>query len=95
MTRINLKKLVIGLVPGMFGILNPLLVHACPGCGAALDSTLGRGFNMSIVFLMAMPFLVFGTIVVGVIFVYRSHQNKAQSAAQNQIEDNQREESQN
>lgn len=47
----------------------PKLIMACPGCGQALDATLGRGFNISIYFLMATPFMVFFTIA-GVIILH-------------------------
>ena len=42
--------------------------EACPGCGVANDSTVGQGFNMSIAFMMAMPFIVFGSIAAGLIY---------------------------
>ncbi len=53
-------------------ILHPGQMFACPGCGAALGATVGRGFNMSIYFLMAMPFLVFGSIITGVVWAKRN-----------------------
>jgi len=52
-------------------LFSPLAVQACPGCGVANDSTVGQGFNMSIVFLMAMPFIVFGTVAGGLIYYHQ------------------------
>lgn len=49
----------------------PAVGEACPGCNAAMDNTVGRGFNMSVLFLMGMPFFVFGAIAVGIVFVKR------------------------
>ena len=39
----------------------PMSVEACPGC-KTLDDPIAKGFNWSILFLMAMPFTVFGLI---------------------------------
>ena len=39
----------------------PMSLEACPGC-KELDEPISRGFNWSILFLMAMPFTVFGLI---------------------------------
>lgn len=50
----------------------PGIVEACPGCNAAMDNTVGRGFNLSVLFLMGMPFFVFGSIAVGIFLVRRN-----------------------
>lgn len=39
----------------------PMSLEACPGC-KTLDDPINKGFNWSILFLMAMPFTVFGLI---------------------------------
>ncbi|MFQ5638985.1 MAG: hypothetical protein ACE5IR_13455 [bacterium] len=74
-------KKIMGLVLFVLGVqvFTPLSGYACPGCGAALDATAGRGFNMSTLFLMAMPFVVFGSAAVGIIFVQRSKKQKTNS----------------
>ena len=46
----------------------PMSLEACPGC-KNLDDPISKGFNWSILFLMAMPFTVFG-IVGGTIFLH-------------------------
>ena len=43
-------------------------VEACPGC-KNLDDPINKGFNWSILFMMAMPFTVFG-LVAGTIFLH-------------------------
>lgn len=58
---------------------------ACPGCGEAMDATVGRGFNMSIAFMMSMPFLVFGSLLLGVIFVVRSKRGKWSTTKSHQV----------
>jgi len=63
---------------GMMAIV-PAIAEACPGCNAAMDNTVGRGFNMSVLFLMGMPFFVFGSIAVGIFFVRRNQQRREQS----------------
>ena len=48
--------------------LVPMSLEACPGC-KNLDDPINKGFNWSILFLMAMPFTVFG-LVGGTIFLH-------------------------
>lgn len=50
----------------------PTYVSACPGCSAALDATVGRGFNLSIYFMIAMPFLVVALLGFGIFAVLRA-----------------------
>ena len=57
---------VISLVPGS--------LEACPAC-KNLDEPIARGFNWSVLFMMAMPFTVFG-IVGGSVFFYYRRANK-------------------
>ena len=45
----------------------PMSVEACPGC-KELDEPIAKGFNWSILFMMAMPFTVFG-LIGGTIFL--------------------------
>ena len=55
-------------------MLIPTVVSACPACNL-IEDPIFRGFNWSILFLMAMPFNVFGIIGGGVFYVYkRAHQ---------------------
>ena len=46
----------------------PTYLEACPAC-KNLDDPISKGFNWSILFLMAMPFTVFG-LVGGTIFLH-------------------------
>lgn len=52
----------------------PMSLEACPGC-KNLDDPIGKGFNWSLLFLMAMPFTVFGAIG-GTIFVHYRRANR-------------------
>ena len=45
----------------------PMSVDACPAC-KTLDDPIGKGFNWSILFMIAMPFTVFG-VIGGTIFL--------------------------
>jgi len=45
----------------------PISLEACPGC-KDLDDPTGKGFNWSILFMIAMPFTVFG-LIGGTIFL--------------------------
>ena len=46
----------------------PTSLEACPAC-KTLDDPISKGFNWSILFLMAMPFTVFG-LIGGTIFLH-------------------------
>ena len=49
-------------------LIVPTYLEACPGC-KTLDDPIGKGFNWSILFMIAMPFTVFG-IIGGTIFLH-------------------------
>ena len=49
-------------------LIVPTCLEACPGC-KNLDDPINKGFNWSILFMMAMPFTVFG-LVGGTIFLH-------------------------
>lgn len=48
-------------------LVAPMSLEACPGC-KDLDDPIGKGFNWSILFMIAMPFTVFG-LIGGAIFL--------------------------
>jgi len=48
-------------------LVAPMSLEACPGC-KDLDDPIGKGFNWSILFMIAMPFTVFG-LIGGTIFL--------------------------
>ena len=47
----------------------PGFVESCPSCNL-IEDPIARGFNWGIIFLMSMPFVVFGTIGGGVYYSY-------------------------
>ena len=58
--------------------LLPALSHACSVCWGA-DDGLAHGLNVSILFLMSMPFLIGGSIV-GILWVaQRQHKGRRRS----------------
>ena len=59
----------------LISITAPAL-HACPGCGAALNGEISHGFNLSVLYMMAMPFIVFGGVAIGIVYVTRQSQTK-------------------
>ena len=70
------KRIAAATVVAM-GLL-PALSHACSVCWGA-DDALAHGLNVSILFLMSMPFLIGGSIV-GVLFVaQRQHKGRRRS----------------
>ena len=57
-------------------LIVPTYLEACPAC-KTLDDPIGKGFNWSILFLMAMPFTVFGVIGSTVYLQYRRANRKS------------------
>ena len=49
-------------------LVAPISLEACPGC-KDLDDPIGKGFNWSILFMIAMPFTVFG-LIGGTIYLH-------------------------
>lgn len=69
------RKIVLWvLVIGFVSLLCPLMLDACPNC-KNLDEPIARGFNWSILFMMAMPFTVFG-VIGGSIFYHFQRANR-------------------
>jgi hypothetical protein len=60
----------------VFCFLFPVAVQACSVCGGSPDDPLGYGINRSIVFLMTMPFAVFGSIGGWLFYTYHKANNK-------------------
>lgn len=72
----------------MVMLLTPIAVQSCPGCASALSKSLGSAFNMSVLFMMAMPFTLFGAFVLGFILLNRHAQktpSRAKKASRNQM----------
>ncbi len=58
---------------GFVGVLLPNTLDACPAC-KNLDEPIARGFNWSVLFMMAMPFTVVGVIGGSVYYQFRRAQ---------------------
>jgi hypothetical protein len=58
--------------------LLPALSHACSVCWGA-DDALAHGLNVSILFLMSMPFLIVGSIVGVLLVARRQHKDRRRS----------------
>ena len=52
-------------------IAQPLAVHACSVCITGASDPTADAFNWSVLFLMATPYLVVGSIAGGLYFAYR------------------------
>lgn len=64
-------SLMVGIL--VLALLIPVVAEACPSC-KTIDDPIVQGFKWSILFLMAMPYIVAGLIGGGVFYVYyRSH----------------------
>lgn len=69
----KLKFIILFVLGAVFFAL-PLVTHACPGCAEAANESLARGFNNSILFLMAMPFTIVGGVALCLVVMHRRHQ---------------------
>ena len=65
-------SLIVGVMA--LALLIPTVVEACPSC-KTIDDPIVQGFKWSILFLMAMPYIVSGLIGGGVFYVY--YRNRA------------------
>jgi hypothetical protein len=59
---------------------NPLAVHACAVCVTGAGDPTADAFNWSVLFLMAMPYLVVGSIAGGLFYTYRRTARKREPA---------------
>ncbi len=70
-----------GVLAGALLGSGPAVAWSCPGCGAALDNLVGRGFDLSIVFMIAMPFAVVGFLALAIAMVVRKSQPRRRKVA--------------
>jgi hypothetical protein len=59
---------------------NPLAAHACAVCVTGAGDPTTDAFNWSVLFLMAMPYLVVGSIAGGLFYTYRRTAAKREQA---------------
>jgi hypothetical protein len=59
---------------------NPLAAHACAVCVTGAGDPTADAFNWSVLFLMAMPYLVVGSIGGGLFYSYRRAAAKREQA---------------
>ena len=64
------RVLILLLIFGFLSVLLPNSLNACPAC-KNLDESIARGFNWSVLFMMAMPFTVVGVIGGSVYYYFR------------------------
>jgi len=58
---------------------NPLAAHACAVCVTGAGDPTADAFNWSVLFLMAMPYLVVGSIGGGLFYSYRRAAKRQQA----------------
>ncbi|MGH7874503.1 MAG: hypothetical protein ACREQO_20095 [Candidatus Binatia bacterium] len=59
------------LVSSAAFFIGPLSAAACTVCAGGASDTTIEGYNASVLFLMATPYLVMGSIIGGIFFTYR------------------------
>jgi hypothetical protein len=66
------RQLLAALASGWTALVSvPMISHACSVCLTGAGDPTADAFNASVLFLMAMPYVVVGSIVGGLIFMYR------------------------
>jgi hypothetical protein len=75
------KKIPLTLIAiGFILLAQPVTSWACAVCFGGADDPITEGFNASVLFLMATPYLVVGSIAVGLLFAYRRALKKPEPA---------------
>jgi hypothetical protein len=65
-------KWIVFLCSGLTALIaNPLTIQACSVCVTGADDPTADAFNWSVLFLMATPYLVVGSIAGGLFLAYR------------------------
>ncbi len=64
------QVIILLLIFGFVSVLLPNSLDACPAC-KNLDEPIAKGFNWSVLFMMAMPFTVVGVIGGSVYYHFR------------------------
>jgi hypothetical protein len=65
-------KWIIPLLSGVTAFMvHPFALHACSVCITGASDPTTDAFNWSVLFLMATPYLVVGSIAVGLLLAYR------------------------
>jgi hypothetical protein len=63
---------IVPLFSGLTSLIaNPLTIHACSVCITGAGDPTADAFNWSVLFLMATPYLVMGSIAGGLFLAYR------------------------
>ena len=73
-------KRILTAYVAMVLMTNPLAVYACAVCVTGAGDPTADAFNWSVLFLMAMPYLVVGSIAGGLFYTYRRTAAKREQA---------------
>ena len=74
-------KSITPLLSGLAALIaNPVALHACSVCITGASDPTADAFNWSVLFLMATPYLVVGSIAAGLFFAYRRAVAKREQA---------------
>jgi hypothetical protein len=70
--KVMKRQLLVALSGGWTVVVSiPMISHACSVCLTGAGDPTADAFNTSVLFLMVMPYVVVGSIVGGLIFMYR------------------------
>ena len=69
--RGRILLLAAGIAVAAVGVWAPIDAQACPVCWDSSEDLISRAMNWSILFLMAMPFTIVGSIGGWLVYKYR------------------------
>ena len=74
----NQRRLLLAIFISTLALLFPIAAHACAVCltGAGTNDPVADAFNSSVLFLMAMPYAVVGSIAGWLFYNYRRELKK-------------------
>ncbi len=66
------RQILLALICAWTALVHlPIIAHTCSVCLTGADDPTADAFNASVLFLMATPYVVVGSIAGGLIFIYR------------------------
>ena len=69
-------------VATVLGTAADVLAQACAMCGSALsDDPLGRAISWSILFMMAAPYTIVGTVALSILWIHRRAAGRRRAAS--------------
>ncbi len=81
-TRRPLRLVPVFAIGTVLGAVADALAQSCAMCGSGLsDDPLGRAISWSILFLMAAPYTIVGTVALSLVWIHRRAAGRRRAAS--------------